>query len=53
MTYQLIRYETGDGIAQIPLDRPQKLNAWTPQMTVEQADAIRTRTTIARWAPTS
>src|SRR2546425_4320211 len=40
MTYQLIQYEAGDGIAQITLDRPEKLNAWTPQMAVEQADAI-------------
>src|SRR5947207_3639494 len=40
MTYQLIRYETGDGIAEITLHRPEKLNAWTPQMAVEQADAI-------------
>ena len=53
MTYQLIQYEARDGIAQITLNRPEKLNAWTPQMTVEQADAIRTRTTITRWAPTS
>src|SRR5437773_10429598 len=41
MTFQLIRYEASDGIAQITLDRPEKLNAWTPQMAVEQADALR------------
>src|SRR5437899_4906700 len=41
MTYQLIQYEAHDGIAQITLNRPEKLNAWTPQMAVEQADAIR------------
>src|SRR3989442_8316653 len=41
MTYQLIQYEARDGIAQITLNRPEKLNAWTPQMAVEQADAIR------------
>src|SRR6266550_6871555 len=40
MTYQLIQYEIGDGVAQITLDRPEKLNAWTPQMAVEQADAL-------------
>src|SRR6059036_3327918 len=40
MTYQLIQYEARDGIAQITLNRPEKLNAWTPQMAVEQADAI-------------
>src|SRR5207249_10122458 len=41
MTYQFIQYEARDGIAQITLNRPEKLNAWTPQMAVEQADAIR------------
>src|SRR5437016_4150823 len=40
MTYQLIQYEIGDGVAQITLNRPEKLNAWTPQMAVEQADAL-------------
>src|SRR5881628_732647 len=40
MNYQLIQYEARDGIAQITLNRPEKLNAWTPQMAVEQADAI-------------
>src|SRR2546430_15519637 len=41
MTYQFIQYEARDGIAQITLNRPEKLNAWIPQMAVEQADAIR------------
>ncbi|HEY3485515.1 MAG TPA: enoyl-CoA hydratase/isomerase family protein [Ilumatobacteraceae bacterium] len=38
--YDTIRYETAGEIATITLDRPDKLNAWTPQMAEEQADAI-------------
>lgn len=30
--YQLIRYEVADGIATVVLDRPDKLNAYTPAM---------------------
>src|SRR5688572_22349252 len=38
--YDTIRYETAGEIATITLDRPEKLNAWTPHMAEEQADAI-------------
>lgn len=40
MNYQLIQYETRGDVALITLNRPEKLNAWTPQMSVEQVDAI-------------
>jgi enoyl-CoA hydratase/carnithine racemase len=40
MSYQTIRYEARDSVALITLDRPTKLNAWTPSMAAEQADAI-------------
>jgi len=40
MDYELIRYETRGEIALVTLNRPDKLNAWTPQMSVEQADAF-------------
>ena len=40
MSYEQITYETRGAIALITLARPDKLNAWTPQMAVEQADAI-------------
>jgi enoyl-CoA hydratase/carnithine racemase len=32
MMYEMIRYEVDDGIATIVLDRPEKLNAYTPEM---------------------
>jgi enoyl-CoA hydratase/carnithine racemase len=40
MTYQQIVYEVRDGVALMTLNRPERLNAWTPQMASEQADAI-------------
>src|SRR5260370_17529216 len=41
MSYQEIRYETGERIATITLDRPARLNAWTPNMGGEVRDAMR------------
>lgn len=40
MDYQQIRYETDGDVATMTLDRPDKLNAWTPRMSEEQADAL-------------
>ena len=40
MTYSLITVERRDAVALITLNRPEKLNAWTPAMAVEQARAI-------------
>lgn len=42
MTYEQIRYETEGPIATITLDRPDRLNAWTPQMSREKWSAIET-----------
>jgi enoyl-CoA hydratase/carnithine racemase len=39
--YETITYERRDAVALITLDRPARLNAWTPKMASEQADAIR------------
>lgn len=41
MTYQQITYAVADGIATITLNRPEKLNAWTPIMGGELLDAFR------------
>jgi len=50
MTYEQILYDVSDGIATITLNRPDRLNAWTPQMEAEvysaairadQDDAVR------------
>jgi len=38
--YELILYETRGEVALVTLNRPEKLNAWTPAMALEQADAI-------------
>ena len=38
--YDTIRYEVAGEIATITLDRPEQLNAWTPRMAEELADAI-------------
>ncbi len=40
MDYTQIRYETRGAVALLTLDRPERLNAWTPRMAEEQADAI-------------
>jgi len=40
MTYDTIRYETHGDVAWITLDRPDRLNAWIPAMSVEMADAL-------------
>src|SRR5213078_4963012 len=40
MSYQTIEYETRGRVALITLNRPDRLNAWTPQMASEQAAAI-------------
>ncbi|MDX1649505.1 MAG: enoyl-CoA hydratase/isomerase family protein, partial [Myxococcota bacterium] len=40
MDYTQIRYETRDEVAWITLDRPDRLNAWTPRMSEEQVHAI-------------
>lgn len=42
MAYEQIRYETDGPIATITLDRPERLNAWTPQMSREMWGAIET-----------
>ena len=41
MNYERILYETRRDVALITLNRPDKLNAWTPSMAEEQAAAIR------------
>ena len=41
MPYQQIEYTAADGIATITLNRPEKLNAWTPIMGAELGDAFR------------
>lgn len=41
MPYEQIAYDVAGGVATITLDRPQKLNAWTPVMGAELLDAFR------------
>src|SRR2546423_12994138 len=40
MDYTEIRYEVADGVLTITLDRPDRLNAWTPTMQAELIDAF-------------
>ncbi len=40
MTYEQIIYDTLDEVAVLTLNRPDKLNAWTPHMAIELAEAI-------------
>jgi len=41
VSYTTITYERRGGVGLITLNRPDRLNAWTPRMASEQADAIR------------
>ncbi len=38
--YERVRYEVGDGIATVTLNRPEKLNAYTPEMGEEIVDGF-------------
>jgi enoyl-CoA hydratase/carnithine racemase len=40
MNYEQITYERTGNVAFLTLNRPDRLNAWTPSMSLEQADAI-------------
>jgi enoyl-CoA hydratase/carnithine racemase len=40
MNYEQILYEVRDQVALITMNRPEKLNAWTPRMSEEEADAV-------------
>lgn len=42
MAYQTLTFEVADEIATITLNRPEKLNAWTPAMGADLADAFAT-----------
>src|SRR6185369_2243988 len=40
MAYEQILYEVGDHLATLTLNRPSRLNAWTPMMESEVRDAL-------------
>jgi enoyl-CoA hydratase/carnithine racemase len=40
MAYEQIMYEQRDDVGLITLNRPERLNAWTPHMATELADAV-------------
>lgn len=40
MDYQQIQYRTNGAVATITLDRPERMNAWTPRLSREQWHAI-------------
>ncbi len=40
MAYQEIIYDVQDGVATLTLNRPDKLNAWTPTMEQEVLEAL-------------
>ncbi|HTQ12678.1 MAG TPA: 2-(1,2-epoxy-1,2-dihydrophenyl)acetyl-CoA isomerase PaaG [Rhizomicrobium sp.] len=42
MSYETILFETGDGVAKLTLNRPDRLNSFTVQMHGEVADALAT-----------
>jgi enoyl-CoA hydratase/carnithine racemase len=39
MSYETIRYEVADGVLTLTLNRPDRLNAFTPTMAEELLDA--------------
>lgn len=41
MEYEQIRFEISDGVATLTLSRPERMNAWTYQMSAELVDAIK------------
>ena len=53
MEYEQIRSERQGEVQVLTLSRPDRLNAWTPQMAEELADAIERRTPIRVSAPSS
>src|SRR6185369_12058313 len=42
MAYEEILYTANDGVAEVTLNRPEKLNAWTLRMGAEVEHALRT-----------
>ena len=54
MDYEQILYEVRGDVAWITLNRPDRLNAWTPRMGAEQADAMeRANEDPSTWRRTS
>ena len=47
MEFEQIRYETADGVATITLNRPERMNAFTPRMIAEWAQALEAARTDA------
>ena len=40
MDFETVLYEVADGVATITLNRPQAMNAWTPQLSDELSLAM-------------
>ena len=40
MTYETILFDVKDGVATVTLNRPERMNAWTPKMAVELSKAM-------------
>ena len=45
MTYETILYEVDQAVAHLTLNRPERLNAWNPQMAAEIGTALSTAET--------
>jgi enoyl-CoA hydratase/carnithine racemase len=39
-TDDLVRYDVADGVATLTLNRPERLNAWTPELEVRYFDQL-------------